>query len=122
MIEELKYDEDRFEDILAKDHRYAAGAYTLLAEVLRVLGGEDGGKHMDAYAIMDEFKESALDQFGPMTYRVLTEWGLSRCEDIGEMMFNLADAGRIKRDPDDDKECFASGYDFEETFLNPYST
>ena len=121
MVEELKYDDD-FEDVLAKDRRYAAGAYTLLTDVIHALGGEDEGKHVCAAEIMEEFKESALDQFGPLAYRVLTEWGLSRCEDIGEMMFNLADAGRVARDPDDEKECFIGGYDFEEAFLAPFAT
>ena len=89
---------------------------------IHALSGPEHDKHMDAYAIMDEFKETALDQFGPMTYRVLTEWGLSCCEDLGEMMFNLADSGRVQRDPDDEKSSFIGGYDFEETFLNPYAT
>ena len=122
MIEELNYEEDDFRDIVAKDPRYAPGAYTLLMDVVHALGGEDHDKHMDSFAIMDEFKETALDQFGPMAYRVLTEWGLSQCEDIGEMMFNLADSGRVRRDPDDEKSCFVGGYDFEEAFLQPYAT
>lgn len=87
MIEELNYGGDEFEDILARDHRYNPRAYTLLLDVIHALSGPEHDKHMDAYAIMDEFKETALDQFGPMTYRVLTEWGLSCCEDLGEMMF-----------------------------------
>ena len=122
MIEELNYSGDEFEDILARDHRYNPRAYTLLLDVIHALSGPEHDKHMDAYAIMDEFKETALDQFGPMTYRVLTEWGLSCCEDLGEMMFNLADSGRVQRDPDDEKSSFIGGYDFEETFLNPYAT
>ena len=115
MIEELNYGGDEFEDILARDHRYNPRAYTLLLDVIHALSGPEHDKHMDAYAIMDEFKETALDQFGPMTYRVLTEWGLSCCED-------LADSGRVQRDPDDEKSSFIGGYDFEETFLNPYAT
>ena len=122
MIQELDYSGDGFDDIIARDHRYNARAYTLLLDVIHALGGPEGDRHMDAAAIMDEFKEAALDQFGPMTYRVLAEWGLSRCEDLGEMMFNLADSGRVHRDPDDGKESFIGGYDFEEAFLNPYAT
>ena len=122
MVQELDYSGDDFEDVLSRDRRYSPRAYTLLMNVIHALSGSEGDRHMDAFAIMDEFKETALDQFGPMTYRVLAEWGLTRCEDLGEMMFNLADSGRIRRDPDDDKESFVGGYDFEEAFLGPYAT
>ena len=120
MIEELDYDADDFADIVAKDSRYNPRAYTMLLNVVHWLGGEKGDQHFDAYAIMDEFKESVLDQFGPMSYIVLTEWGVTCTEDLGEMMFNLADGGRIRRDDSDEKESFIGGYDFEETFLRPY--
>jgi len=53
---------------------------------------------------------------------VLSEWGLSRTEDIGEMMFNLVDSRRVGRDDSDSADSFAGGYDFRETFLGPYQT
>ena len=80
------------------------------------------GAHAGAEDIMDEFRETALDQFGPLAYRVLTEWGLKSCEDIGEMMFNLAESRRIGKDENDTHESFIGGYDFEEAFLGPYQT
>ena len=78
------------------------------------------GATANAEEIMDEFRETALDQFGPLAYRVLTEWGLKSCEDIGEMMFNLAESRRIGKDENDTHESFIGGYDFEEAFLGPY--
>ena len=53
---------------------------------------------------------------------MLTEWGLSCTEDIGEMMFNLVEGRRVGRDENDTAESFAGGYDFKETFLAPYQT
>ena len=41
-------------------------------------------------------------------------------EDVGEMMFNLTESGRIAKDEDDTPESFAGGYDFKEAFLGPY--
>ncbi len=119
-MNEIDFESDRFEDILAKDDRYDARAYALLMDVVHFLG--EGGRHMSGYDILDEFKERALDQYGPLTYTVLTEWGLHRCEDIGEMMFNLAEARRVRKDDDDTTESFAGGYDFKEAFLDPYAT
>lgn len=119
-MDEIDFDADSFEDIVAKDRRYDARAYALLMDVVHYLGMD--GKHMDAEGIMDEFKERALDQYGPLSYTVLTEWGLKSCEDLGEMMFNLADARRVQKDENDTPEAFLGGYDFRETFLGPYET
>ena len=120
-MDELDFTHDRFEDVLAKDSRYHPRAYALLMEVVHRLGGE-GEKHMTGEDILEEFKEFALDQYGPLTYRVLTEWGLKSCEDIGEMMFNLVEFHRVRKDEQDSEESFLGGYDFEEAFLGPFRT
>lgn len=122
-MEEIDFERDSFADIVAKDSRYDARAYALLVDVVEYLGGDgEEKKHFSGEDVIDEFKERALDQFGPMTYTVLTEWGLKTCEDIGEMMFNLSDSGRISKDEDDTPESFVGGYDFREAFLGPYET
>lgn len=117
-MDEIDFDADTFEDIVAKDDRYNGRAYALLMSVVRTLG--DGGKSVTAEDIMDEFREFSLDQFGPLAYRVLSEWGVKTCEDLGEMMFNLAEFHRVKREENDTALSFVGGYDFEEAFLGPY--
>jgi uncharacterized repeat protein (TIGR04138 family) len=119
-MDEIDFDSDTFADIVAKDQRYDARAYALLMDCVHYLGKE--GKHMSAEDILEEFKERTLDQFGPLSYTVLTEWGLSSTEDIGEMMFNLTEFHRLRKDEDDTQESFVGGYDFRETFLGPYQT
>lgn len=120
-LEEIDFSGDSFEDITAKDRRYAPRAYALLMDVLRYLEEDGGGGGYGADDIMDEFRERTLDQYGPMSYTVLTEWGVTRCEDIGEMMFNLAEGRRVKKPEGDAIESFLGGYDFKEAFLGPYS-
>ena len=119
-MEEIDFEKDDFADVVAKDDRYAPRAYALLMDVVSYLGN-NGEKHVTGEEILAEFRETALDQYGPLTYRVLTEWGLKCCEDIGEMMFNLTDSGRIHKDDDDTPESFVGGYDFKEAFLDPYA-
>ena len=120
-MEEIDFDADSFADIIAKDNRYNPRAYVLLMDVIRFLGGENGDKHMTGEDILDEFRELTLDQFGPLSYRVLAEWGVKSTEDVGEMMFNLAESHRIGRDEGDSAESFAGGYNFKEAFLGPYA-
>lgn len=117
-MDEIDFESDGFGDVVAKDPRYDARAYALLMDVIRYLG--ENGKHMGAEDILDEFRERTLDQYGPMSYTVLSEWGLSRCEDIGEMMFNLVESHRVAKDENDSPEGFVGGYDFKEAFLGPF--
>lgn len=121
-MDEIDFDSDSFADIIAKDDRYNARAYALLMDVIRYLGGENGGKHMTGEEILDEFRDRTLDQYGPLSYRVLLELGVNSTEDIGEMMFNLAESRRVGRDDGDSAETFVGGYDFKETFLGPYES
>ena len=121
MEDEIDFEADTFADIVAKDGRYDGRAYAVLMDVVRYLG-EGGKEHMRGEDILDEFKERVLDLYGPMSYTVLSEWGVRRCEDIGEMMFNLVEGRRVKRDDEDSSEAFVGGYDFKETFLGPYET
>jgi uncharacterized repeat protein (TIGR04138 family) len=119
-MEEIDFDSDSFADIVGKDSRYEARAYALLMDCVHYLG-KNGG-HMSSADVMEEFKERALDQYGPMAYTVLDEWGLSSTEDIGEMMFNLVEFRRVRKDDDDRLDDFCGGYDFKEAFLGPYRT
>lgn len=117
-MQEIDFSLDRFEDIVAKDPRYNSRAYALLMDVVHRL--TEGGRHASGEDILDEFRETALDQYGPLAYTVLTEWGLSSTEDVGEMMFNLTEGRRVGRDDGDTPESFADGYDFKEAFEGPY--
>ncbi len=117
-MDAIDFDSDSFSDIVAKDGRYQARAYALLMDVVHFLGMS--GKHMSAADIMDEFENRTLDLYGPLAYTVLREWGVTKCEDIGEMMVNLAETHRVKRDPGDTPDDFVGGYDFREAFLGPY--
>ena len=115
-MDEIDFGSDTFDDIVAKDSRYDARAYALLMDVVR--RREEGGD----FDLLDEFRETALDQYGPLAYTVLAEWGVVCTEDVGEMMFNLAEAHRVEREEDDTPESFVGVYDFKEAFLGPYET
>ena len=116
----IDYKKDTYEDIVAKDGRYASSAYAVLMDIFDFLKVKAKDGNVTAAEIMDEFRETVLDEFGPLSFCVLEEWGVTRCEDRGEMMFNLADARRVTRTEEDTKECFIDGYDFREAFLAPF--
>ena len=116
--------------IVKEDDRYTREAYGFLKEALdftmdkeRKRMGKAVSKtqrHVTGQELLEGVREYALEQFGPMAYTVLTSWGLERCEDFGEMVFNLIEYGVFSKNEDDTKEDFAAIYDFEEAFLKPF--
>ncbi len=108
------------------DPRYAAEAYhflrVVLGEALEVArrDGDGGDRHVSGPELLDAFRQLALRQFGPMAITVLEEWGIRRCEDVGEIVFNLIESGAFGRSDTDRREDFAGGYDFADAFVAPY--
>ena len=102
--------------IVKEDDRYTMEAYGFLKEALV----SKAQRHVTGQELLEGVREYALDQFGPMAFTVLTSWGLERCEDFGEMVFNLIEYGVFSKNEDDTKEDFAAIYDFEEAFLKPF--
>lgn len=64
-MQEIDFSSDTFGDIVAKDQRYNARAYALLMDVVHRM--TQGGRHVSGEEILEEFKETALDQYGPLT-------------------------------------------------------
>ena len=55
-----------------------------------------------------------------MAMPVLQEWGISKTEDVGEMVFNLIEAGAFGKSEHDKPEDFMNGYDFHDAFVVPF--
>ena len=116
--DEIDFYSDKYDDVAAMDERYAARGYALVMDVINFLFRDK--KDISDYDILEEFKERTLDQYGPMAYTVLREWGIHSCRDVGNMVENLAASRRIRHSEGDDTGAFDAGYDFKEAFLGPY--
>lgn len=114
------------ERILNEDPRYHREAYLFLREALdytqRAISKANQGKmrHVSGQELLAGIRAYALQQYGPMTLLLLNEWGVRRCEDFGELVFNLVDAGVLSKTETDSRADFANGYDFEEAFRKPF--
>ncbi len=112
--------------ICKKDTRYHQDAYFFLVEALDDTVKDirkkqpDHGRHVSGKELLDGIKTYALDEFGPMTYTVLSEWGVHSTQDFGEIVFNLVEAGRLGKTENDSRDDFKNGYDFDEVFLQPF--
>ena len=108
------------------DPRYDVEAYIFLREALeftsRRLEKPERGtqRHVSGQELCGGFREYALEQFGPMAFTVLAEWGVHATEDIGAMVFNLVDAGELGKTAEDKPEDFAEGFSFYDAFEKPF--
>ena len=114
------------EQVVKADPRYHRDAYHFLREALdytqRAISKANKGKlrHVTGQELLAGLRAFALQQFGPMTLTLLHEWGVRRCEDFGELVFNLIDHGILSKTDTDTRLDFAGGYDFDEAFRKPF--
>ena len=77
-------------------------------------------QHVSGPELLNGMRAFALEQFGPLAHTVLTEWGLVRCHDFGEIVFKLIDYNVLSKTENDRLEDFADIFEFEEAFLKPF--
>jgi len=112
--------------ILAKDPRYQSDAYLFVKEALDytqkqvVKPSRDEVRHVTGQELLAGIRAFALTQFGPMTPLVFEEWGIRRCEDFGEIVFNLVEIGLLGKTEKDSRADFQNGYDFDAAFRQPF--
>lgn len=125
-MQPFDYDE-ALEEVLKKDNRYDQGAYHFVREALDytqvVIARKTGDKeprHITGQELLGGIRDHALETFGPMVLTVLNEWGVHRCEDFGEIVFNLVENHLLAKTDQDNRSDFENGYDFEEVFQKPF--
>lgn len=104
-------------NIVTRDRRYAFDAYQFVLEALdytyRMVKKR---RHVTGQELLEGARRHALERYGPMARTVLNHWGLRRCEDIGEVVFNLVDNDLLRKTEKDGREDFQGGYDFKKAF------
>jgi uncharacterized repeat protein (TIGR04138 family) len=113
--------EDLLAPILKRDPRYTQDAYFFVREALdHTVRQVNKVRHISGQELLNGIREYALSEFGPVTRRVLSEWGIHECIDFGHIVFNLVHEGLLGKTEEDSLEDFKKGYDFDEAFSKPY--
>jgi uncharacterized repeat protein (TIGR04138 family) len=116
--------------ICKEDSRFDRKAYTFVRQALdhtvkelRRKNPERTGKsqHVTGAELLLGIRAYALDQFGPLTKTVLNTWGITRCVDFGDIVFNLIEYNVFSKTDSDRREDFADLYDFDEAFVKPFA-
>lgn len=118
--------QEAVETICRGDSRYHPEAYAFLRDSLeatikrRKKTRKETGAHVGAEELLDGFRIHALNEFGPMSMMVLDYWGVRASEDVGNLVFNLVDAGVFGKTDEDTIESFRDMIDFEDAFVAPF--
>jgi uncharacterized repeat protein (TIGR04138 family) len=77
-------------------------------------------RHVTGRELLEGLRAFALDQFGPMAKTVLNNWGVRRCRDFGDIVFNLIEYKVFSKTESDRPEDFEDLYDFDDAFVKPF--
>ena len=81
-------------------------------------GGQ--ARHVSGPELLEGFRDFALEQFGPMASTLMTEWGVRKCQDVGDMVFHLIEEQVFGKQDSDCREDFSEIFDFEEALVKPF--
>lgn len=97
-----------FKDIVCKilklDLRYPEDAYRLIGNAITVTLSdtrriENARRHVSASEIVATVAAIAFSEYGPLAQMVLNDWGLRANQDIGNIVYNLINAGIFQEGP-----------------------
>jgi uncharacterized repeat protein (TIGR04138 family) len=116
---------EKLDLIVQQDPRYDREAYLFLRDALDYTvkqrkKAKEGGEHVSGQQLLEGIRQYALKEFGPMVPTVLAYWGVRRCEDFGEMVYNFIREGVFGKTETDSIDHFSGGYDFHDAFIAPY--
>ena len=116
--------------ICKEDSRFDRKAYAFVRQALdqtvkelKRKNPERTGKsqHVTGSELLQGIRTYALEQYGPLTKTVLNKWGLVRCADFGDIVFNLIEYNVFSKTDNDRREDFSDLYDFDEAFVKPFA-
>lgn len=126
----IHFDES-LESILKRERRYDPQAYFFLRDALdftlrrveemrKAEGGGARNRHVSGRELLEGFRDCALEEFGPMAATLMEEWGVRRCEDVGNMVFQMIEEQVFGRQDSDSPEDFREIFDFDGAFRSPF--
>lgn len=109
-----------------QDSKYAPAAYHFIRRALdhslRKLKREDADRpaHVTGKELLEGFRELALADFGPLAKTVLEDWGITKCAEVGEVVFQLVGMGVLGKNDSDKIDDFEELWSFAEAFDVPF--
>ena len=77
-------------------------------------------RHVTGPELLEGLRVYALEQFGPLAKTVLNTWGIRRCRDFGDIVFNLIEYNVFSKTENDRREDFSDVFEFDDAFVKPF--
>jgi uncharacterized repeat protein (TIGR04138 family) len=122
-------------EVVQRDSRFAYEAYEFLFQALhhtqKMLGREppegeagtlatESKHHVKGPELLHGVRDLALREFGLMARTVFRQWGIQRTGDVGDMVFNLIEAGLMSKTDEDNRADFHDVYDLDQALVQEY--
>ena len=112
--------------MIADDPRYTKDAYEFVRDgldrAMMKCFRESATKpfpkpfHVSGIQLLEALRELAVEKYSKQAKATLNGWGICKCEDFGEIVFNMVEAGLLAKQETDTKADFQGGYDFNTAF------
>ena len=126
--------------IVQRDPRYAYEAYEFVFAALnhsqKLLGRlpvgdpkqdsppvatpRSPGQHVTGVELLNGVRDLALREFGLMARVVFRLWGINRTDDFGDIVFNLVEAGFLRKTDQDSRGDFQNVFDLDQALVREY--
>jgi len=109
-----------------QDFRFAPAAYHFIRRALdhslqkRKREDADRPAHVTGKELLEGFRDLALADFGPLAKTVLEDWGITKCAEVGEIVFQLISMGVLGKNENDRIDDFEELWSFAEAFDIPF--
>ena len=77
--------------------------------------------HISGPELLDGIRRLGLQHFGMMSIVVFKTWGIHSTDDFGKIVFQLIEAGEMRKTDDDQLDDFLGVYEFTKAFLDDYT-
>lgn len=104
---------------VAKSTKYPVEAFEFVNRALENAsnaGPEGAPSHVSGQELCWTLRDHALQSFGAQARQVLASWGVESCEDFGQIVYAMVDAGLIGKTERDSIRDFDGVYAFDQAF------
>lgn len=77
--------------------------------------------HISGPELLDGIRRLGLQHFGMMSIVVFKTWGIHSTDDFGKIVFQLIEAGEMRKTDDDQLDDFLGVYEFSKVFQDDYT-
>lgn len=104
---------------LAAGSPYPVEAYAFVARAMPTRTPGDAAQHISAAQLCWRIRALAYEAFGPDARRRLEDWSIRSCDDFGEIVYRMIDAGLMAKADQDLREDFHDVFSFDDAFEGP---